>query len=89
MHPYTSEARERAAGIGRVADAVRSAVGEGRPLDRDWPAAAEDLVDVLGELCDRALHPDLVDLAQSAVMALAGLWMSTEAAESVYLGEPG
>lgn len=86
---WEADARERAAGIGRVAGAVRTVVAEGRALDRGWPDAAGDLVDVLEELCEAAAgaHPDLVDMAQGAVMALAGLWMPTEEAETVYLGE--
>jgi hypothetical protein len=85
---WEANARERAAGIERVGGAIRTAVAEGRALDRGWPEAAGDLVDVLGELCEaEGAHPDLVDLAQSAVMALAGFWMPTEEAESAYLGE--
>lgn len=84
---WEADARERAAGIERVAGAIRTAVTDGRALDQGWPQAAGDLVDVLDELCEKAAHPDLVDLAQGAVMALAGLWMATEEAETVYLGE--
>lgn len=84
---WEADARERAAGIARVSAAVRAAAEVRRPLDGGWPAAAVDLVDVLAELHERVGHPDLVDLVQSAVMVLAGLWMPAEDVETVYLGE--
>ena len=83
---WAADARERAAGISRVASAARAAVGESRPLDRGWPTAASDLLDVLEELRERVEHPDLVDLVESAVTVAAQLWMPTEEMESVYLG---
>jgi hypothetical protein len=83
---WVDEQADRSRRVGHVAVAVREAIADGRPLARDWPGAAGDVLSELEEILERGNHPDDVDRAQKAIMSLAGLWMTVEEAEQVFLG---
>jgi hypothetical protein len=83
---WLDERAARAGQVERVAAAVRAAVAEGRTFDPAWPDAVTDLLATLERICQFDNHPDDVDRAQRAIVTLAGLWMTVEQVEEIYLG---
>jgi hypothetical protein len=55
----------------------------------DWRDAVNDLALELDRIVQRDAHPDDVMHARSAMHALAGVWLSVDEAEALYLGEEG
>lgn len=79
--------RQLAGGYERLYAFVKGAIDSGRPLRDDWSDALADMLIDLDAVVQRAGHPDDVLHARSAMSSLAGLWLSVEEAEAVYLGE--
>jgi hypothetical protein len=85
---YQELGRRQAAGYERtfefVLDAVEDEEREPRP---DWRVALHDLAQDLDRIIRRNAHPDDVAHARSAMHSLAGVWLSVEEAEALWVGD--
>lgn len=75
------------AGYERTRAFVLAAVeDEEREQRDDWCIALHDVAYELDRIVRRNAHPDDVAHARSAMRSLAGVWLSVEEAEALYLG---
>ena len=75
------------AGYERVAEFVRAAADSERKPRHDWQLALEDVAADIDRIVQRDAHPDDVGHARAAMHSLAGVWLTAEEAEALYLGE--
>lgn len=73
-------------GYERLYAYVMGAVESDREPHADWRLALHDVAVELDRIVRRAAHPDDVMHARSAMSNLAGVWLSVEEGEEVWMG---
>ncbi len=80
--------KDRAARHARIAAAVVAHLDRSSLPLADWPERIREAAEQFQRIVDLDNHIDDVDTARAGLSALAGIWMTPEECEALYVGSP-
>lgn len=85
MTDYDELERHLTEGYERYRDAILAATEVARPPLENWAGAVHDAVSEIDRIVRRNNHPDDVASARTAMSCLAGIWLTEDESEALYL----